>query len=87
MTVNKVESASEFIFKRFVEALSYFLGMYDYYLLGVNFFGICSKIGTSWHDAIFSLNYVFYRILRVFTEIKGVDGTLLVLIARVTVLF
>ena len=73
MTVNKVKSASEFVFKRFIRLYPTFWVCLIITFLGVNFWNLLPKMETSWHDALLNLT-MFYRILLVFTEIKDVDG-------------
>jgi peptidoglycan/LPS O-acetylase OafA/YrhL len=73
MTVNTIKSASEFVFKRFIRLYPTFWVCMIITFLGVNLWGLLPKMETSWYDALFNLT-MFYRVLRVFTEIKDVDG-------------
>jgi peptidoglycan/LPS O-acetylase OafA/YrhL len=73
MTINKVNSASEFVFKRFVRLYPTFWVCMIITFIGVNVWGLLPKMETTIKDAAFNLT-MFYRVLRVFTDIKDVDG-------------
>lgn len=73
ITINKVKSASEFITKRFIRLYPIFWVCVILTFIGVNAMDLLPKLETSWKDALLNLT-MFYRVLRVFTEIKDVDG-------------
>lgn len=73
MTVNKVKSTPEFIYRRFIRLYPTFWICMIVTFLGVNYWGLLPKLFTNWKDALFNL-MMFYRNLQMFTDIKDVDG-------------
>lgn len=70
MTVNKVKSTPEFIYKRFIRLYPTFWICMIITFLGVNYWGLLPKFFTTWKDALFNL-IMFYRLI---PGIKDVDG-------------
>ncbi len=73
MTVNKVKTTSEFIYRRFIRLYPTFWICMLITFFGVNYWGLLPKLFTSWKDALFNLT-MFYRNLQMLTDIKDVDG-------------
>ena len=73
MTISKVGFISEFIFKRFIRLYPTFWICVIITFLSINLWGVIPRMETTFRDGIFNF-LMFYRILRVFIEIKDVDG-------------
>lgn len=73
MTVNKVNSTLEFIYKRCIRLYPTFWICLLITFLGVNFWGLLPKLFTNWKDFFFNAT-MFYRNLQMLTDIKDVDG-------------
>jgi peptidoglycan/LPS O-acetylase OafA/YrhL len=73
MTINKVNSASEFAYRRFIRLYPTFWACVFITFLGTEVWGLLPNLEVPLKDAVFNLT-MFYRIMRFFTEIKDVDG-------------
>lgn len=73
MTINKVKTPAEFVYKRFIRLYPTFWICLIITFLGVRFLGTLPSLIVSWRDATLNLT-MFYRVFRVFTDIKDVDG-------------
>lgn len=72
MTINKVKTPAEFVYKRFIRLYPAFWICLIITFLGVRFWGILPSLIVTWRDAALNLT-MFYRVFRVFTDIKDVD--------------
>lgn len=72
MSINKVNSGAEFVFKRFFRLYPTFWVCMLITFVGVNIWGLIPQFETTLKDAAFNLT-MFYRLLRLFTDIKDVD--------------